>query len=72
MAGRKPRDLTQGSIYGHIAAMAFPMMIGLTAHMILNLADGMYVTRLGTEEALAVLVDAAKRRGTRWSTYQVR
>jgi putative MATE family efflux protein len=35
--------------------MAIPMMIGMTAHMLLNIVDGIYVTRLGIEEGLAVL-----------------
>lgn len=35
--------------------MAIPMMIGMTAHMLLNIVDGIYVTRLGIEEGMAVL-----------------
>jgi putative MATE family efflux protein len=35
--------------------MAIPMMIGMTAHMLLNIVDGIYVTRLGIEQGLAVL-----------------
>lgn len=35
--------------------MALPMMIGMTAHMFLNIIDGIYVSRLGMEESLAVL-----------------
>ena len=35
--------------------MALPMMIAMTAHMLLNIIDGVYVSRLGVEESLAVL-----------------
>jgi putative MATE family efflux protein len=35
--------------------MAIPMMIGMTSHMFLNIIDGVYVSRLGMEESLAVL-----------------
>ena len=35
--------------------MALPMMIGMTSHMFLNIIDGIYVSRLGMEESLAVL-----------------
>ncbi len=49
------RDLTQGSIYKHIIAISLPMMIGLIAHMFLNLSDAIYVTRLGINESQAVL-----------------
>lgn len=35
--------------------MALPMMIGMTSHMFLNIMDGIYVSRLGMEESLAVL-----------------
>jgi putative MATE family efflux protein len=35
--------------------MALPMMIGMSAHMFLNIIDGIYVSRLGMEESLAVL-----------------
>ncbi len=36
-------------------AIALPMMIGMTAHMLLNIIDGVFVTRLGMEESLSVL-----------------
>ncbi len=36
-------------------AIALPMMIGMTAHMVLNIVDGVFVSRLGIEEGLAVL-----------------
>lgn len=35
--------------------MAIPMMIGTSAHMLLNIIDGIYVSRLGLEPSLAVL-----------------
>jgi putative MATE family efflux protein len=35
--------------------MALPMMIGMTAHMFLNIIDGIFVSRLGMNESLAVL-----------------
>lgn len=35
--------------------MAIPMMIGMMSHMLLNIVDGIYVSRLGMEEGMAVL-----------------
>jgi putative MATE family efflux protein len=35
--------------------MAIPMAIGTSAHMLLNIIDGVYVSRLGLEPSLAVL-----------------
>ena len=35
--------------------MAIPMFIGTSAHMLLNIIDGIYVSRLGQESGLAVL-----------------
>lgn len=35
--------------------MAIPMFIGTSAHMLLNIIDGIYVSRLGQEAGLAVL-----------------
>ena len=49
------RDLTQDSIYRHIFTMSFFMMIGLFAHMLLNLVDAIYVSQLGNNESQAVL-----------------
>ncbi len=57
--GRNPSrpkaDLTQGPIGRHIARMALPMLIGMSAHLFLNLIDGILVGRLGINESLAVL-----------------
>ncbi len=36
-------------------SIALPMMIGMTAHMFLNIIDGVFVSRLGMDESLAVL-----------------
>ena len=36
-------------------AIALPMMIGMMAHMFLNIIDGIFVSRLGMEESLSVL-----------------
>ncbi len=49
------KDLTQGNIIPHIVRMALPMFLGLVAHMVLNIADAMYVSRLGTQASMAVL-----------------
>jgi putative MATE family efflux protein len=35
--------------------MALPMLIGMMSHMLLNIVDGIYVSRLGMEASLAVL-----------------
>lgn len=35
--------------------MALPMMIGMMSHMLLNIVDGIYVSRLGIHESMAVL-----------------
>jgi putative MATE family efflux protein len=56
MSAIRPKaDLTQGPIFKHIMRMAIPMMIGMTAHMVVNIVDGIYAGRLGTQESLAVL-----------------
>jgi len=36
-------------------SIALPMMIGMMAHMFLNIVDGIYVSKLGMEESLSVL-----------------
>ena len=51
----KNKDLTQGPIFPHMLKMALPMMIGMASHMLLNIVDGVYVSRLGMSESLAVL-----------------
>ncbi len=38
-----------------MARMALPMLIGMSAHLLLNLIDGILVGRLGINESLAVL-----------------
>jgi len=55
MSNRSSRDLTQGSIYAHIGKMALPMFLGMLAHMLLNIVDAIYVSRLGTAQSLAIL-----------------
>lgn len=52
---RPKADLTQGPIFKHILRMSLPMMIGMSAHMAVNIIDGIYAGRLGTQESLAVL-----------------
>jgi putative MATE family efflux protein len=51
----KTKDLTEGAIFPHILRMAIPMLIGTSSHMLLNIIDGVYVSRLGLESSLAVL-----------------
>lgn len=55
MSAKTHRDLTQGAIYSHMWKMALPMFLGMMAHMLLNIVDGIYVSRLGTSESLAIL-----------------
>lgn len=56
MAGKvSHHDLTLGPIFPHILRMALPMMIGMTAHMVVNIIDGVYAGRLGMNESMAVL-----------------
>jgi putative MATE family efflux protein len=53
---KKPqRDLTQGPIFGHILRMSLPILIGMSAQLLLNIIDGIYVGRLGRNESVAVL-----------------
>jgi putative MATE family efflux protein len=53
---KKPtKDLTQGPVLGHLLRMALPMMIGMTAHMVQNIYDGVLAGRLGIHESMAVL-----------------
>ena len=52
---RKTKDLTVGPIFPHLLKMALPMMIGMLSHMFLSIIDGIYVSRLGLSESLAVL-----------------
>jgi putative MATE family efflux protein len=49
------RDLTQGPVTGHILRMALPVLIGMSAQLLLNVIDGIYVGRLGRAESVAVL-----------------
>jgi putative MATE family efflux protein len=51
----KTKDLTEGAIFPHILRMSIPMLIGTSAHMLLNIIDGVYVSRLGLDASLAVL-----------------
>jgi putative MATE family efflux protein len=53
---KKPqRDLTQGPVFGHILRMSLPVLIGMSAQLLLNIIDGIYVGRLGRAESVAVL-----------------
>ncbi len=52
---KKVKDLTTGAILPHIIRMALPMILGLTAHMLLNIVDGVFVSRLGSNATRAVL-----------------
>ena len=51
----KTKDLTEGAIFPHILRIAIPMLIGTSSHMLLNIIDGVYVSRLGLDSSLAVL-----------------
>lgn len=52
---KPPRDLTQGPVFGHILRMSLPVLIGMTAQLLLYVIDGIYVGRLGRAESVAVL-----------------
>ncbi|HEX2613825.1 MAG TPA: MATE family efflux transporter [Fibrobacteria bacterium] len=52
---KTPRDLTQGPVAGHILRMALPVLIGMSAQLMLSIIDGIYVGRLGRAESVAVL-----------------
>lgn len=47
--------MTIGPVFPHLLKMALPMMIGMMSHMLLNIVDGIYVSRLGMDQSLAVL-----------------
>ncbi len=49
------KDLTQGPIFSHILRMSLPIFLGMTAQLLLNIIDGIYVGRLGIDASLAVL-----------------
>lgn len=52
---RPTRDLTQGPVFGHILRMSLPILIGMSAQLLLNIIDGIYVGRLGRDASVAVL-----------------
>jgi len=55
MAGsRASRDLTKGSIFGHIIRLVAPMSFGILAMMLVGVIDAYWVGRLGTEQQAAV------------------
>lgn len=54
MAGRAARDLTQGSVFGHLLRMLVPMSFGILAMMLVGVIDTFWVGMLGTSEQAAV------------------
>lgn len=48
------RDLTQGSIAGHIVRLSVPMAVGILAIMMMNLVDAYFVGQLGTQQLAAM------------------
>ena len=48
------RDLTRGSIKGHMLRLTGPMVVGLAAIFAVDLADAFWVARLGTLELAAL------------------
>lgn len=54
MAGRQARDLTQGSVFGHLVRMVMPMSFGILAMMLVGIVDTFWVGTLGTAQQAAV------------------
>lgn len=54
MASRARRDLTQGSIFGHLMRMVIPMSLGIAAMMAVGVIDAYWLGRLGTAQQAAV------------------
>jgi putative MATE family efflux protein len=54
MAARSARDLTEGSVFGHILRMFLPMSFAIVAMMLVGVIDTYWVGTLGTAEQAAV------------------
>jgi len=53
-ASRAARDLTQGSVFGHLLRFVMPMSFGILAMMLVGVVDAYWVGKLGTEQQAAV------------------
>ncbi len=51
---RASRDLTQGSVFGHLMRLVIPMSFGITAMMLVGVVDAYWVGKLGTVQQAAV------------------
>jgi len=51
---RASRDLTQGSVFGHLLRLVLPMSFGILAMMLVGVIDAYWVGRLGTAQQAAV------------------
>jgi putative MATE family efflux protein len=48
------RDLTRGSVAGHLAKLGLPMVLGIVGVLSVSLADAYFLGRLGTGELAAI------------------
>jgi putative MATE family efflux protein len=48
------RDLTHGSVAGHLARLGLPMVFGIIGVLSISLADAYFLGRLGTQELAAI------------------
>ena len=51
---RASRDLTQGSVFGHLMRLVIPMSFGIVAMMLVGVIDAYWVGKLGTAQQAAV------------------
>ena len=51
---RASRDLTEGSVFGHLMRLVIPMSFGITAMMLVGVVDAYWVGKLGTAQQAAV------------------
>ena len=54
MAARSARDMTTGSVFGHIFRMMLPMTFGILAMMAVGIIDTYWVGKLGSAQQAAV------------------
>ena len=54
-SSHKLRNMTEGSIAGHLLAFAFPMFLGSLLQQLYNMVDSWVVGRFVSEAALAAV-----------------
>lgn len=51
---KQRRDLTDGAVAGHLAALGLPLVVGVAGVLSVSLADTFYLGQLGTDELAAI------------------